>query len=106
MGFFQNDSFGETPRTSTSLVFEINPGHPRIRMPKGFPEHRQIIALRAKPNDMFYTDPLGSAALEPVGDPQRVAFAFTAAAEKALIPTTWRQLIPDKRGDAARAAGR
>jgi hypothetical protein len=39
-------------------------------MPKRFPEHRDIVAIRAKPNDMLDTDSLGIAALKPVGDAQ------------------------------------
>ena len=99
--FLQNDPFGEAPRTSSSLVFEINPSGPGIRMPKGFPEHWKIIALRLEPDDMFYTDSFGIAPLKTVGDAQRVAFAFAPPNEKALIPSAWRQLIPNEGGDAA-----
>jgi hypothetical protein len=49
---------------------------------------------------MFNTDSLRIAALKPVSDPERVAPAFAPAAQKALIPVAWRQLIPDKRGYA------
>lgn len=106
MCFFQNDSFGEAPRTSTSLVFEINPSGPGTRIPKGFPEHREIIALRAKPDDMFHIDSLGIAALKTVGDAKRLAFAFAPPKQKALIPSAWRQLIPNEGSNAARVAGR
>ena len=70
-------------------------------MPKGLPEHREIVAIRAKPNDMFDTDPLGIAALKPVRDAQRAALALAPAAQKALIPAAWCQLIPDEGGYAA-----
>jgi len=70
-------------------------------MPKGFPEHWEIVSFRTKPHDMFDTDPLGIAALKPVSDPERVAPAFASAAQKALIPAAWGQFIPDKRGYAA-----
>ncbi len=70
-------------------------------MPKGLPEHREIVAIWGKPNDVFDTDPLGISALKPVRDAQRAAFAFAPAAQKALIPAARCQLIPDERGDAA-----
>ena len=70
-------------------------------MPKGLPEHREILAIRAKPNDMLDTDSLRIAALKPVSEAERVAPAFAPAAQKALIPIAWCQLIPDKRGYAA-----
>ena len=70
-------------------------------MPKSLPEHREIVAIRAKPNDMFDTDPVGIAALKPVCDAQRAALALAPAAQKALIPAAWCQLIPDEGGDAA-----
>ncbi len=70
-------------------------------MPKGFPEHREIVAIRAKPNDMLDTDPLGIAAAKPVRNAQRAARALAPRAQKALIPAAWRQLIPDEGGDAA-----
>ncbi|MBA3513885.1 MAG: hypothetical protein H0T77_05880 [Pyrinomonadaceae bacterium] len=70
-------------------------------MPKGLPEHREIIGIRAKPNDMLDADPLGIAALKPVRDAQRAALAFAPTLQKALIPAAWRQLIPDEGGYAA-----
>jgi hypothetical protein len=70
-------------------------------MSKGFPEHREIVAIRAKPNDMPDTDPLRIAAPKPVSDAQRVALALAPAAQKALVPTARCELIPDKRSDAA-----
>jgi len=65
-------------------------------MPKGFPEHREIVAVRAKPNDMFDTDSVGIAALKPVRDAQRATLALAHTAQKALIPAAWCQLIPDE----------
>ena len=65
-------------------------------MPKGLPEHREIVAIRAKPNDMFDADPLGITALKPVRDAQRATLALAASAQKALIPAAWCQLIPDE----------
>jgi hypothetical protein len=47
-------------------------------MPKGFPEHREVVAIRAKTDDMPDTDPVGIAALKPVRDAQRVALALIA----------------------------
>ena len=70
-------------------------------MSKRLPEHREIVALRAKPNDMLDTDSLGIAALKPVRDVQSAARAFAPTAQKALIPAAWRQFIPDKGGYAA-----
>ena len=100
----QNQPFTEAPGASASLVFEVNPMRPGTRMPKGLPEHREIIAIRAKPNDMLDTDPIGIAASKPVRDAQRAAIALAPSAQKALIPSAWCQLIPDEGGYAARLA--
>ena len=71
-------------------------------MPKGLPKHRQIISIGAEPNNMPDTDSIRIGTLKPVGDAQRATPALLAPAkEKALIPSARRQLIPDKRGDAA-----
>ena len=70
-------------------------------MPKGLPEHREIVAIWGKPNDVFNTNPLGISALKPVRDTQRAPFAFAHAAQKALIPAAWRQFVPDEGGYAA-----
>ena len=70
-------------------------------MPKGLPEHREIVAIRAKPNNMPDTDSLGIAAPQPECNAQRLALALAPTAQKALIPTAWRQLIPDERRYAA-----
>jgi hypothetical protein len=70
-------------------------------MPKGFPDHREIVAIRAKPNDMIDADPLGTASLEPVRDAQRAALALASTAQEALIPAAWRQFIPDEGSYAA-----
>ncbi len=70
-------------------------------MPKGLPEHREIVAIRAQPNNVPDTDPLGIAALKPVRDVEGAAPALAPAAQKALIPAAWCQLIPDEGGDAA-----
>ena len=70
-------------------------------MPKGLPKHRQIISIGAEPNNMPDTDSLRIAPLKPVSDAERATPALLAPAkQKALIPTAWRQLIPDKRGYA------
>ena len=70
-------------------------------MPKGFPEHQQIISLGAESNNMLDTDSIWIAPLKPVGDAQRATPALLAPAkQKALIPPAWRQLIPDERGYA------
>jgi hypothetical protein len=97
----QNQSFVETPRVTAPLVLEVNPTRPGTRMPKGLPEHREIVAIRSKPNDMLDADPLGIAALKPIRDAQRVALALAPTAQKALIPAAWCQLIPDEGGYAA-----
>jgi hypothetical protein len=86
------------------LILEVNPMLSGIRMPESVPEHREIVAIRAKPNDMSDTDPVGITALKPVGDAQRATLAL--AEQKALIPAAWRQLIPDESGYAARLADR
>jgi hypothetical protein len=70
-------------------------------MPKGLPEHREIVAIRAEANNMLDTDPLGIAAPKPVRDAQRAALALALTAQKALIPAAWCQLIPDEGGYAA-----
>jgi hypothetical protein len=70
-------------------------------MPKGLPEHREIVAIRWEPNNMLDTDPLGIAPTKPVRDTQRAALALARTAQKALIPAAWCQLIPDEGGYAA-----
>ncbi len=97
----QNQPFVETPRAAAPLVLEVNPMRPGTRMPKGFPEHREVVVIRAKPNDMLDTDPLGIAAPKTVRDAQRAALALAPTAQKALIPAAWCQLIPDEGGYAA-----
>ena len=99
--FFQNQPFAETPGAAAPLVLEVNPGPTGARMPKGFPEHREVVAIRAKPDDMLDTDPVGVAALKPVRDAQRVALALAPTTQKTLIPAAWRQLIPDEGCDTA-----
>jgi hypothetical protein len=75
---------------------------PGTRMPKGLPKHRQIISIGAQPNNMPDTDSIRIATFEPVGDAERATAALLApATQEALIPSAWRQLIPDKRGYAA-----
>jgi len=74
---------------------------PRIGVPKGVPEHGEIVAIWGKPNDVFDTDPFRISALKPVGNAERAAFAFAPAVQKALIPAAWRQLVPDEGGYAA-----
>jgi hypothetical protein len=69
-------------------------------MPKGLPKHREIVSFPTKPDDMPDTDSLGIAAFKPVSDAERIPPAFAPAAQKALVPVAWRQLIPDKRGYA------
>ena len=97
----QNQPFVETPRAAAPLVLEVNPMRPGARMPKGVPEHREIVAIRAKPNDMLDTDSIGIAALEPVGNAQRAALTLASTEQEALIPPAWGQLIPDEGGYAA-----
>ncbi len=97
----QNQPFVEAPRAAAPLVLEVNPMRPGTRMPKGLPEHREIVAIRAKPNDMLDTDPVGIAPLKPIRDAQRAALALAPTAQKALIPAAWCQLIPDEGGYAA-----
>ena len=75
-------------------------------MPKGLPEHREMVAVRAKANDVLDADSLGIAALKPVRDAQRAALALALTAQKVLIPATRSQLIPDKGCYAARVADR
>ena len=71
-------------------------------MPKGLPKHREIISIGAEPNNMPDTDSIRIAPLKPVGDAERATPTLLAPAkQKALVPPAWRQLIPDKRGDAA-----
>jgi hypothetical protein len=75
-------------------------------MPERVPEHREIITLGAKPNDMPDTDPVGITALKSVRNPQRIAPAGTPSKKKALIPAAGPQLIPNESGNAARVADR
>jgi hypothetical protein len=75
-------------------------------MPKGLPEHREIIAIRAQPNDTLDTDPVGIAAPKTVRDSQGSALALARTAQKPLIPAAGCQLIPDEGGNAARVANR
>ena len=42
--------------------------------------------MRAKPNDMPDTDPLGSPPMKPVRNAQRVALALAPTVQKAMIP--------------------
>jgi hypothetical protein len=70
-------------------------------MPKGLPEHREKVAIRAEPNNVLDTDPLGIAAPKPVRDAQRAALALAPTAQKALIPAAGCQLIPYEGGYAA-----
>ena len=71
-------------------------------MPKSLPQHRQIISFGPEPNNMPDTDSIGIATFKPVRDAERAASALLAPAnQKALIPPTRRQLIPDKRRYAA-----
>lgn len=93
---FQNQPFGQAPRTATPLVLEVNPMPQGIRVPKGVPEHREMIAIRDKPDDILDADPLRIAALKPVRDAQRVALALAPTTQQTLIPTAGRQLIPDE----------
>jgi hypothetical protein len=102
----QNEPFVEAPWAAAPLVLEVNPSRAGTRMPKGFPEYREIVAGRSEPDDMSDTDPLRIATLEPVRDVQRAAFAFAPATQKALIPSAWCQLIPDEGGNAAGVADR
>ena len=98
---FQDQPFGEAPGAAAPLVLEVDPMRPRTGVPKSFPEHREIVAVRGKPNDVFDTDPFRISASKSVGDAERAAFAFAPAAQKALIPAAWRQLVPDEGGYAA-----
>jgi hypothetical protein len=70
-------------------------------MPKGVPEHREIVVVRFKPYDILDTDSIRIAASKPVGDAQRAAPALASALEKPLIPAARCQLIPDESSDAA-----
>ena len=83
------------------MVLEVNPSRKRARVPKGLPEHRKIVTFWAEANNPPDTDPLRIAPAKAVRDPQRLALALAPAAQKALIPAAWQQLIPDERRDAA-----
>ena len=92
----QNQSFVEAPGAAAPLVLEVDPMRPGSRMPKGLPDHPEIVAIRAKPDDMLDADPLGIAALKPICDEQRAALALAPAEQKALIPAAGCQFIPDE----------
>ena len=96
----QNQPFAEPPRAAAPLVLEVNPLRLGTGMPKGLPQHVQIVAIRAKTDDVRDTDPLGIAALIPVRYAQRAALAYALATKKALIPAAWYQLIPNEGCDA------
>jgi hypothetical protein len=70
-------------------------------VPKGFPDHRKIVTIWHKANNPPDTDPLKIAPPKAIRDPQRMALALASAAQKALIPAAWQQLIPDEGCDAA-----
>ncbi len=70
-------------------------------MPKGVPEHWEIILIRAEPNDMLDADPISVAALKSVGNAQRAALTLASTVQEALIPSARCQLIPDEGSDAA-----
>ena len=101
MCLLQNQSLVEAPGAAAPLVLEVNPLRTRARMPRSLPEHREIVAIRAKPDDLVDSDSLRIAAPKPISDAQRVALAFASPAQKALIPAAWCQLIPDEGCDAA-----
>jgi hypothetical protein len=48
----ENQMFVEAPRTAAPLVLEIYPPFLGTRMPKGLPEHGQVIFIGAKANNM------------------------------------------------------
>ena len=70
-------------------------------MPKGVPEHREIVAIRDKSYNMLDANSIGIAAPKPVGYAQRAALTLTSSVQEALIPPAWCQLIPDEGSDAA-----
>ena len=102
----EHEALGQTPRTAAPLVLEVDPARPRPRMPKRFPEHREIVALGPDPDDVPDAHPLGITAPETVRDAERLAPALAPTPEKALIPAARRQLIPDEGRDAARIGDR
>ena len=71
--FLQDQPFGESPGTPAPLILEINTRDARARMAERLPEHGKIIAIRRQSHDVFHTDPVGIAATELIGDPQRPA---------------------------------
>jgi hypothetical protein len=50
------------------LILEVDPIRPRTGVPEGFPDHREIVAIRVEPNDVFDTDPFWISALKPISD--------------------------------------
>ena len=64
----QNQPLIEAPGAAAPLVLEVDPMRPRTGVPKGVPEHREVVAFRGKPNDVFDTDPFRISALKPVRD--------------------------------------
>jgi len=97
----QGEPFCEAPWAATPLVLEVDPMRLRTGVPESVPEHREIVAIRGKPNDVSDADPFRISALKSVCDAQGAAFALAPAAQKALIPAAWRQLVPDEGGYAA-----
>ena len=45
-------------------------------MPKGLPEHRKVVKIRAKPDYVLDADPFGIASTKPVRDAERRAMAL------------------------------
>ena len=101
LGLLQNHPFREAPGAAASLILKVDPMRSGTRMPKGVPEHRQIVAIRGESNDMLDANPVGIAAPKPVGYAERTALTLTSSVEEALIPPAWCQLIPDEGSDAA-----
>jgi hypothetical protein len=96
----ENQPLSEAPRIAAPLVLEVNPSGPGTRVPKRFPDHREMVAIRTQPNDVLDTDPLRIAAPKPVRNAQRATLALAPTEQKALIPAAWCQLIPDEGCDA------
>ena len=101
LSFLQNEPLGEAPGAAAPLVLEVDQMGPGTRVPKGIPEHWEIVTVRGKSNNMLDADSVRISAFKPVSDVQRSALALARAAQKTLIPAAWRQLIPDEGSDAA-----
>ncbi len=104
LALLKDNPFVESPRTTAPLILEINPLRPWTQVPKGLPEHWEIVIFGAKPDYMPDANSLRISAFGTIGNEKRAALTLAFASQEALVPATRCQLIPDESSNAARAA--